>query len=64
MEDSKRSKDSSELNPKCPSCGSASVWAGENRYLCGNGCTAVGGFRPIYMELVKRSKERFKRDES
>ena len=53
--------DNGSLNPKCPNCGKETVWAGINRYFCENGCTAVGGFRPVFMAVVDGCKSKFKR---
>ena len=50
------------LNPKCFQCGNDSVWAGENRYLCENGCTAFGPHKALFLAVVAECRKKFVRD--
>ena len=51
-------------NLKCFNCGSESVWAGENRYLCSSGCSALGPHRGLFLAVVEECRKRFKREET
>jgi len=49
------------MNPKCFQCGSDSVWAGENRYLCSNACSSFGPHKAFFLAVVAECRKRFVR---